>query len=84
MELKWGNHTERSELVITSEWEVDIKHKDECSNSRFLEGEFIKCHIHNLFVKGKLGSGSMKCVHIIQSHFLISNFNCKHDLEVGN
>ena len=41
IELKWGNHSENSELVITSEWEVEIKHKDKCSNSKFLEGKFI-------------------------------------------
>ena len=39
--MKWGNHSENSELVITSEWEVEIKHKDKCSNSKFLEGKFI-------------------------------------------
>ena len=41
IELKWRNHSEHSELVITSEWEVDVKHKDKCSNSKFLEGNFI-------------------------------------------
>ena len=41
IELKWRNHSENSELVITSEWEVEIKHKDKCSNSKFLEGKFI-------------------------------------------
>ena len=39
--MKWRNHSENPELVITSEWEVEIKHKDECSNSKFLEGNFI-------------------------------------------
>ena len=45
--MKWGNHSENSELVITSEWEVEIKHKDKCSNSKFLEGMFIT----NLFMQ---------------------------------
>ena len=46
--LKWGNHSEESETVVTSEWLVTIQHKSSCTNSRFLEGKYFFINLHTL------------------------------------